>query len=63
VTFQRNGNLETQSYQPGLLGIDAVETTNRYAEELDAMGVNYRPLAGPHPWQRGGTGPRARYDR
>ena len=27
---------------------------------LDARGVNYRPLTGPHPWQRGGTG---RFDR
>jgi hexosaminidase len=27
---------------------------------LDARAVNYRPLAGPHPWQRGGTG---RFDR
>jgi hexosaminidase len=27
---------------------------------LDALGVEYRPLAGPHPWQRGGTGPRRR---
>ena len=25
---------------------------------LDALGVNYRPLAGPRPWQRGGTGRR-----
>lgn len=23
---------------------------------LDALGVGYRPLEGPHPWQRGGTG-------
>lgn len=23
---------------------------------LDAMGVEYRPEAGPHPWQQGGTG-------
>jgi hexosaminidase len=23
---------------------------------LDALGVNYRPESGPHPWQRGGTG-------
>ncbi|HEY0237020.1 MAG TPA: beta-N-acetylhexosaminidase [Friedmanniella sp.] len=23
---------------------------------LDALGVNFRPEAGPHPWQRGGTG-------
>ncbi len=25
---------------------------------LDAAGIEYRPLAGPLPWQRGGTGPR-----
>ncbi|WP_283135295.1 beta-N-acetylhexosaminidase [Rhizohabitans arisaemae] len=25
---------------------------------LDAYGVEYRPLTGPHPWQSGGTGPR-----
>jgi hexosaminidase len=25
---------------------------------LDAAGVEYRPLAGPRPWQEGGTGPR-----
>ncbi|MFF5109918.1 beta-N-acetylhexosaminidase [Streptosporangium sp. NPDC000509] len=25
---------------------------------LDALGVEYRPLTGPHPWQRGGTGRR-----
>jgi hexosaminidase len=29
---------------------------------LDALSVNYRPLGGPHPWQRGGTGARARFD-
>lgn len=23
---------------------------------LDAAGINYRPLHGPHPWQEGGTG-------
>jgi hexosaminidase len=27
---------------------------------LDALGVNYRPLEGSLPWQRGGTGPRRR---
>jgi hexosaminidase len=27
---------------------------------LDAAGVEYRPLAGPRPWQEGGTGPRRR---
>ncbi|HEY2443667.1 MAG TPA: family 20 glycosylhydrolase, partial [Streptosporangiaceae bacterium] len=25
---------------------------------LTAAGIEYRPLAGPHPWQQGGTGPR-----
>ena len=30
---------------------------------LDALGVNYRPLAGPHAWQQGGTGARRRFDR
>jgi hexosaminidase len=25
---------------------------------LDAAGLEYRPLAGPHPWQAGGSGPR-----
>jgi len=27
---------------------------------LDELGVNYRPPAGPHPWQRGGQGARRR---
>ncbi|MFG3254701.1 family 20 glycosylhydrolase [Streptomyces sp. NPDC048172] len=31
-----------------------------YAALLDAFGVNHRPLDGPRPWQRGGTGRRAR---
>lgn len=30
---------------------------------LDALSVNYRPLEGPRPWQRGGTGARRRPDR
>jgi hexosaminidase len=28
----------------------------RHLELLDTLGVNYRPLDGPRPWQRGGTG-------
>jgi len=27
---------------------------------LDARGISYRPLSGPHPWQQGGTGRLAR---
>jgi len=33
-----------------------------HLKRLDALGVNYRPLDGPHPWQQGGTGTRARID-
>jgi hexosaminidase len=29
-----------------------------HLDRLDAAGVEYRPLAGPRPWQEGGTGPR-----
>jgi hexosaminidase len=31
-----------------------------HLERLDVLGVNYRPEAGPRPWQRGGTGHFAR---
>jgi len=27
-----------------------------HLRRLDALGVNYRPPTGPHPWQRGGVG-------
>ncbi|MGI3786210.1 MAG: family 20 glycosylhydrolase, partial [Janthinobacterium lividum] len=27
-----------------------------HLERLDALGVNFRPEAGPRPWQQGGTG-------
>lgn len=30
-----------------------------HLERLDHYGVNYRPLEGPHPWQKGGTGRKA----
>jgi len=33
-----------------------------HLERLEALGVNYRPLAGPLPWQQGGTGPLRRPD-
>lgn len=44
-------------------GGDYAEFTARLARHLarlDALDVNYRPLAGPHPWQAGGTGARKR---
>jgi hexosaminidase len=31
-----------------------------HLQRLDASGVNYRPVDGPHPWQAGGTGHRGR---
>lgn len=34
-----------------------------HLERLDVLGINYRPLAGPRPWQRGGTGARRRVFR
>lgn len=39
---------------------DAFEPILRaHLERLDMLGVNYRPLDGPRPWQAGGTGRRA----
>lgn len=35
---------------------DFMDRLPTHLQRLDALGVNYRPLAGPHPWQRGGTG-------
>ncbi|MEV1173474.1 beta-N-acetylhexosaminidase [Nonomuraea sp. NPDC049784] len=32
------------------------ERLRTHLARLDALGVEYRPLAGPHPWQTGGTG-------
>ena len=29
-----------------------------HLERVDAAGLEYRPLAGPRPWQQGGSGPR-----
>lgn len=33
-----------------------------HLERLHAMGIGYRPLEGPKPWQQGGTGRRERFD-
>jgi hexosaminidase len=37
-----------------------VERMRGHLRRLDALDVNYRPLEGPRPWQRGGTGRRGR---
>jgi hexosaminidase len=39
--------------RPPLLGRVAA-----HLSRLDAAGIEYRPLAGPRPWQEGGAGPR-----
>lgn len=39
---------------------DFLQRLDIHLRRLDAFGVNYRPLDGPRPWQRGGTG---RFDR
>ena len=38
------------------------ERLEEHELRLDALGVGYRPLTGPRPWQRGGTGSRRRFD-
>ncbi|MEV8630971.1 beta-N-acetylhexosaminidase [Streptosporangium sp. NPDC051023] len=42
----------------GSAGSDFEARLERHLGRLDALGVEYRPLAGPHPWQLGGAGPR-----
>ncbi|WP_182883728.1 beta-N-acetylhexosaminidase [Microbispora sp. H10949] len=37
---------------------DFARRLGRHLGRLDAIGVEYRPLSGPRPWQRGGTGRR-----
>lgn len=39
---------------------DLMDRLPGHLHRLDALGVNYRPLDGPLPWQRGGTGRRQR---
>ncbi len=51
---------------PGAGAPDVVEFETRlrvHLARLEAMGVGYRPLDGPHPWQAGGTGRWARFDQ
>jgi hexosaminidase len=42
-----------QSERPPL-----IDRIGAHLRRLDTAGVEYRPLAGPRPWQQGGTGPR-----
>jgi hexosaminidase len=39
---------------------DIVRRIRTHLHRLEALDVNYRPLSGPRPWQRGGTGRRGR---
>lgn len=49
-------NVEVREADPVLDRLEA------HLERLHAMGIGYRPLEGPKPWQRGGTGRRRRFD-
>lgn len=40
-----------------------LERLRDHLPRLDALGVAYRPLEGPKPWQGGGSGARRRFDR
>jgi hexosaminidase len=42
-----------------LAAADELAALDEQIARLDARHVNHRPLAGPHPWQRAGTGRRA----
>jgi hexosaminidase len=42
----------------GQQGPDLLPRIAAHLGRLDAAGLEYRPLAGPRPWQQGGTGPR-----
>ncbi|MEU1880290.1 beta-N-acetylhexosaminidase [Streptosporangium sp. NPDC020072] len=42
----------------GTPGADFDARLERHLRRLDALGVEYRPLSGPRPWQLGGAGPR-----
>ncbi|MBO3750491.1 beta-N-acetylhexosaminidase [Streptosporangiaceae bacterium NEAU-GS5] len=42
----------------GNASADFPRRLSTHLERLTAFGVEYRPPAGPHPWQRGGAGPR-----
>jgi hexosaminidase len=42
----------------GSTGTSLADRIAAHLRRLDAAGLEYRPLAGPRPWQRGGSGPR-----
>jgi hexosaminidase len=67
MIFPRACALAEVGWTGGPSGWDAAEPAGRPAlrgrvaahlARLDAAGVAYRPLDGPRPWQRGGSGPR-----
>ncbi|THV24399.1 beta-N-acetylhexosaminidase [Glycomyces paridis] len=49
-------NLDVRQAEP------VADRLEAHLERLHAMGIGYRPLEGPKPWQQGGTGRRERFD-
>ena len=49
-------NLDVREANP------VMDRLSDHLERLHAMGIGYRPLNGPKPWQQGGTGRRRRFD-
>ncbi len=66
MIFPRACALAEVAWAGGPVSLDAESGTGTsladriaaHLPRLDAAGVEYRPLAGPRPWQQGGPGPR-----
>ena len=60
MAFPRLALLAEVGWRGRVVGGDLEGRLRAHLARLDAAGVEYRPLDGPRPWQRGGTGRRAR---
>ena len=68
MIFPRACALADVAWSGGPVPLDATGAAGRqpplldrvaaHLRRLDAAGLEYRPLAGPRPWQQGGSGPR-----
>jgi hexosaminidase len=66
MIFPRSCALAEVAWAGGPVPLDGVSSERpslkdriaAHLRRLDAAGLEYRPLAGPRPWQQGGSGPR-----